>query len=69
MKKGKKSEIKKLRVKKHKNLLLVKSDSEEDKKKLEIIKDILINKNEDQSKYYLHNYHMKLNHKYHILNF
>ena len=56
MKKGKKSEIKKLRVKKHKNLLLVKSDSEEDKKKLEIIRDILINNNEDQSKYDLHNY-------------
>ena len=34
MKKGKKSEIKKLKVKTHKNMLLVKSDSEEDKKKL-----------------------------------
>ena len=32
MKKGKKSEIKKLRVKTHKNLLLVKGNSEEDKK-------------------------------------
>ncbi|WP_295159061.1 class I SAM-dependent methyltransferase [uncultured Brachyspira sp.] len=55
MKKGKKSEIKKLRVKTHKNLLLVKNDSEEDKKKLEIIRDILIN-DENKDKADLHNY-------------
>ena len=55
MKKGKKSEIKKLRVKTHKNLLLVKSDSEEDKKKLEIIRDILINE-DNKDKADLHNY-------------
>ena len=58
MKKGKKSEIKKLRVKTHKNLLLVKGSSEEDNKKLEIIRDILIN-DENKDKADLHNYFLE----------
>ena len=60
MRKDKKSEIKKLKVKTHKNLLLVKGNTEEDKKKLEIIREILINdKNKNKSD--LHNYFLNNN--------
>lgn len=55
MKNNKKSEIKKLKLKTHKKLLLVKTDSEEDKKKLEIIRDILIS-DSNKDKADLHNY-------------